>query len=174
MIQETSLLAFQALVESGRLENHHAIVLDAVKAMPDSTSNEIFNYLDEKYGYDDPRYISVIRARFTELREKGLIQNVGRRPCGITGNVCLLWRAVEGETATSLRKRFSIYSEANGPDGKPVFFRLQAIPIGFSSTPPPESFWTQLLDNLVDESQIITRLEEQVSLPESHLGERVL
>jgi len=53
------------------------------------TANEVFNILSNKYG--GLRFDSNTRARFTELREKGVIAEDGLKVCPITGRKCIAW-----------------------------------------------------------------------------------
>lgn len=59
----------------------------------------------------------------------------------------------------SLQKPYTISLEVKQPDGSHCFCQLTASPIGASST-TPDSFWTQLLNNLADASPIIVKPED--------------
>ena len=63
----------------------------------------------------------------------------------------------------SQAKHYTISLEVRQPDGSLCGCQLTASPIGSSST-VPDSFWTQLLNNLADTSPIILKPEEMDSL----------
>lgn len=79
------------------------------------------------------------------------------------------WYKREEATAMSPVKRYSITLEVKEPDGNQCFCELTLENlIGFSNT-TPDSFWTQLLNNLADSSPIILKPEEMDSSRYGHL-----
>lgn len=89
MARATSAQAYDHLVESGRLAARHAEVYATVYEHGPLTANEAWEIIRSKRG--GLRYDSNTRARFTELRDMGLLQECGTRACTITGRACLVW-----------------------------------------------------------------------------------
>jgi len=90
--RETSVQAFYNAVDSGVIETRREQVYAALRALGVATSNEVFERM--KQDYQGPRYISTVAARFTELRDLGLIYEVGSRPCLVTRQTCITWAVV--------------------------------------------------------------------------------
>jgi hypothetical protein len=91
--RETSIQAFYNAVDAGIIETRRAQVWFGLKQTGVSTSGEVFEYLKEHL-HLGLRYDSNTCARFTELRDLGLIREVGRRACRVTGQVCITWEVV--------------------------------------------------------------------------------
>lgn len=66
-------------------------------------------------------------------------------------------------------KRYSITLEVREPDGNQCFCELTVENLIGSSNTTPDSFWTQLLNNLADTNPIILRPEEMDSSRYAHL-----
>lgn len=81
----TSLAAYRAMVASGALLGKQAQVLEAVIEHGPATSGEIIEA--GKLGHNK----NLVRARFTELVNRGLIRETGQRVCKITGRTGLVW-----------------------------------------------------------------------------------
>ncbi len=82
MIQETSIESY--LDFSDKLGDKQKEVLNAIRQMVAGTDTEIANYL----GYND---INAIRPRRFELVASGLVREVGKRLCSITGKRAIVW-----------------------------------------------------------------------------------
>jgi len=82
MIQETSVESYLEI--SKHLGDKQEEVLFAIKQMVAGTDTEIANYL----GYSD---INCVRPRRFELVELGLVREVGKRICSITGKRAIVW-----------------------------------------------------------------------------------
>ena len=94
----TSVQAFYNAVESGTIRTRReqaywgTRVLGAGPGGP-PTAGEVFEYLKEQR-HLGLRYDSNTNARFTELRDMGVIREAGQRPCRITGQTCITWAVV--------------------------------------------------------------------------------
>jgi hypothetical protein len=67
------------------------------------TSNEIFEHARL---HGNPNYRHNTNARMTELRDLGVVKEVGKRPCGVTGHVVIEWD-VTGELPKQEEKKVS-------------------------------------------------------------------
>ena len=97
-IRETSREAYRQLVESGVLRGKQAAILWLVVTHGPGTAAEILH----RSSHDGNRNLA--RARFTELAAKGLISEVDRRQCRITGRVALVWEATDRTKPLDARK----------------------------------------------------------------------
>jgi len=92
--RETSIEAFYQAIDSGVIATRQAQIWVGLHALGvGHTSNEVFEYLKEVLHFN-LRYDSNTRARFTELRDLGLIREVGERACRVTGRTCITWAVV--------------------------------------------------------------------------------
>jgi len=91
--RETSVQAFYNAVDAGIIETRRAQVWVGLKALGVATANEVFEYLKEERRLG-LRYDSNTRARLTELRDMGLIREVGDRACRVTHQTCITWAVV--------------------------------------------------------------------------------
>jgi len=97
MIQSTSLEAFYKIQSSlGRAQKQ---VLDALRTQPNATNAEIAWMLKWT--------INRVTPRVLELRspDVGLVEEVGRRKCRVTGRPALAWRAVPMPSAFPEKKK---------------------------------------------------------------------
>ena len=95
--RNTSRLAYEALVKSGALKGKQALILrELTDGSPPATSGEILYQLNV-------RNVNAWRGRFTELRNRGLIREVGVRTCTVTNRKCITWEATGATTATEDR-----------------------------------------------------------------------
>ncbi len=90
MTRKTSIEAYNAVLHSGMVGNRHKEIYRIIYAHGPMTANECFNMLAKGLG-DDFRFDSNTRSRLTELRERGLLQELGTRPCTVTKRKCILW-----------------------------------------------------------------------------------
>jgi len=81
-------------VDSGVIQTRRQMIWTALQTLGIATANEVFEYLKEQRQIGMIRYDSNTRARMTELRDLGLIQEMGTRPCRITKQVCITWAIV--------------------------------------------------------------------------------
>ena len=98
--RETSLKAYQQLIDSGQLKGNQAKIAQAVIKLPDHTSGEICAALEIEN-------VNAWRARFTELQERGLIQESGQRKCKVTGRTCVTWRYTDRTKPLKIKKRLT-------------------------------------------------------------------
>jgi hypothetical protein len=90
LTRPTSREAFHHLVETGKLGAKQQQVYHALEATGPATANEVFEHI-RCTSAKDFRYDSNTRARFTELRNKGLIIEQGLKRCTITGRRVICW-----------------------------------------------------------------------------------
>ncbi|HLY40453.1 MAG TPA: hypothetical protein VKR52_04525 [Terracidiphilus sp.] len=83
MIQDTSLFAYSVATQN--LGAKQKQVLDALRFFPDATNAELAANL----GWP----VNRITPRCLELRRIGLIIEVGKRRCKVTGSTAHAWRA---------------------------------------------------------------------------------
>ena len=91
MTRETSILAFEQAKASGLVGRRHLQLLHIVAVHGPMTANEAFNVLKDQMG-SDFRFDSNTRARFTEMRDLGVIEEAPARECKITGRECIVWK----------------------------------------------------------------------------------
>lgn len=91
--RDTSVRAFYQAVDAGVIATRRQQVWSGLRAIGIATSSEVFEYLKEKK-HLGLRYDSNTCARFTELRDLGLIREVGERQCRVTGQTCITWAVV--------------------------------------------------------------------------------
>lgn len=91
--RETSVQAFYNAVDSGTIRTRREQVYAALRAVGEATANEVFEYLKEQR-HLALRYDSNTRARFTELRDMGVIRETGQRVCRVTRQTCITWAVV--------------------------------------------------------------------------------
>lgn len=114
MTRETSIEAYHAIVKEGLLGKMQEHALLAVVNYGPCTSAEAFEHLRGNRIYDNP--IVQSRARFTELRNMGVIQEKGQRRCKITGRTAIVWEFTGNKpTRKSTKKRiFWIVEQGSG------------------------------------------------------------
>jgi len=84
--RQTSIDCFNQIKEQGLLSNMRFKVYEAILKEAPCTSGEAFATMTTK-----ENQISQSRARFTELRELGVIYEVQNRKCTITGMNVIEW-----------------------------------------------------------------------------------
>jgi DNA-directed RNA polymerase subunit RPC12/RpoP len=94
----TSVEAFYAAIARGTIRTRRLQIWIALQAIQlrtglAATCGEIFEYLKEEQRVP-LRYDSNTATRLTELRDMGLIREVGERPCRVTGQTCITWEVV--------------------------------------------------------------------------------
>lgn len=97
-VRRTSIETYHQIKAEGLLGRWHWIVYNTVYKYGPMTSAEAFRKIHHLMG---ERSITQSRARFTELRDKGLLRETGTRICTVTGRNVIEW-----ETTNNLpRKR---------------------------------------------------------------------
>lgn len=93
--RETSVQSFYNSVESGIITTRRHQVWAALLLMGPATIKETDQYLRHQ------QHLAVtvwsVGPRFAELRDLGLIREVGKRPCRVTGSIVLIWEAVPSD-----------------------------------------------------------------------------
>ena len=87
---ETSHEAAQKAVRSGTVGRQCALVLDLVRAWPNSTSGELAWYSAELDRY-------AVSRRLADLHTKGLVEKGPSRVCRSLGSKQLTWNVMAGE-----------------------------------------------------------------------------
>jgi hypothetical protein len=93
MVRETSIEAYNRVKESGYVGRKQKEVYHVVFYYGPMTSAECYAKMRELWPsqYLGITVLTQSRARFTELREMGLLQEVGKRKCKVTRNTVLVW-----------------------------------------------------------------------------------
>ena len=84
--RQTSIDCYNEIKEKGLLSNMRFKVYEAILRKAPCTSGEAFATMTTK-----ENQISQSRARFTELRELGVIYEKGEKQCSITGRNVIEW-----------------------------------------------------------------------------------
>ena len=82
MIQQTSLKAYFEEVKP-TLGKRQKVVLEAFKCKENFTNTELADFLQWP--------INCLTPRVFELREKGLLEEIKRRSCKVTGRTAIAW-----------------------------------------------------------------------------------
>jgi hypothetical protein len=83
----TSIQAYEVLIKTGALVGQYAELQHLIATKGPGTACEIL----KGSRFDKNRNLA--RARFTELKERGLIVETEARPCSVTGRNALVWEA---------------------------------------------------------------------------------
>lgn len=89
-MRQTSIEAYNKIKENGLLSKARLSVYETLYKYGPLTGGEIFNAHPDLYGTHHIVKGSVC-ARLTELRRSGVVQEVGKRVCGITGRRAITW-----------------------------------------------------------------------------------
>lgn len=90
MVRDTSLETYYQIESEGLLSIERTRVLKGVFEFGPGTSGEIYKAM----GIAHPRNaLSQSRARFTELRDRGVIREVAKRACHVSGRPGIVWEA---------------------------------------------------------------------------------
>lgn len=101
MRQPTSKTAYTQAKKTSQLAQSQASALVAVRRHGPATSAEIIRR--GKLGANT----NLWRARFTELKDRGMIVATGKRRCSITGRVALVWQDSKRTVPLPYRKPLS-------------------------------------------------------------------
>ena len=89
-MRDTSIMAYQQLLDDLRLSDRQRLVLDLIRDWPDSTDAELTRLLVKFHGgTEDPNRL---RPRRNELLHHGLIEESGKRRCAVTRKTAYTWR----------------------------------------------------------------------------------
>lgn len=88
MTRQTSIEAFREIQANGLLSQRRFEVYSVVYHHGPMTSAEAFKILNDQ---SPVKNLTQSRARFTELREIGVFQEVGMRKCSVTGHKAIVW-----------------------------------------------------------------------------------
>lgn len=88
MVRETSSDCYNQIKEEGLLSKRRWEVYDILFKHGPMTSNETFDY-SKLNGVDGYRHNA--NARMTELRDCGVVKEIGTRQCSKTGRNVILW-----------------------------------------------------------------------------------
>jgi hypothetical protein len=89
--RQTSSEAYRYLIENDILGKRQLEVYTTLYRYGALTANEVFNLIKTTTNRNF-RFDSNTRARFTELRNMDLIEEMGTRVCSITGRKVILWQ----------------------------------------------------------------------------------
>jgi len=116
--RQTSLEAYDYIISTGVIGKRQRQVYKALYIYGPMTANETYEVLSRQRG-KSLRFDSNTHARFTELREMGIAQELGTRTCKITGRNCILWdvtahypRKRSKRNSLSLKQKLAIAKEA--------------------------------------------------------------
>lgn len=87
-MRTTSVAVYKEINESGLLSKRRLEVYNILATFGEMTSGEVFSKIMKER---DMNGISQSRARFTELRQMGVIEEVGTKKCRVTGHNVILW-----------------------------------------------------------------------------------
>lgn len=88
MIRKTSIEVYHRIKSEGLLSKKRMEIYDILYLYGDQTSAEVNEKLIRGKQING---LSQSRARFTELREMGAIEELGTKTCSVTGNTAILW-----------------------------------------------------------------------------------
>ena len=101
--RHTSIEAYREIVNGGMLSKRHMEIYRVVASFVEPcTSGEAFKLLQDCEG-EGVNPLSQSRARFTELRELGVLREGGTRECKISGRNCITWSVVDQLPNKSVR-----------------------------------------------------------------------
>lgn len=117
MIRATSIAAYEHIRDRGLLSRERFRVYAALYRQGESTSGETFDAIRrEAQATGDLSQqrspLSQSRARFTELREIGVIEEAGERECRISGRRCIVWRITDRVPAGPMVRQRGQLAEA--------------------------------------------------------------
>lgn len=84
-IQQTSLQSYGEILSSNKVSDRHDEIYRALLKIGEGTDREICYQL----GQHDPNYV---RPRRNELVKLGLVRQVCKRTCDITGKTAIVWK----------------------------------------------------------------------------------
>jgi|KBSMisStaDraftv2_1062788.scaffolds.fasta_scaffold00662_14 hypothetical protein len=91
--RHTSVEAFYRALDAGVINTRRLQAYAGLAELGIATVSETFEHLKDTRQLTI-RYDSNTATRFSELRDLGLIREVGERPCRVTGQTCITWAVV--------------------------------------------------------------------------------
>ena len=85
MVRETSIMSYKELIESDLISSRQATILNGIKWLGVCSDSEIMRFLGAK----DRNFVS---PRRKELLDSGVIEDVGKRSCLVTGRTVFVWK----------------------------------------------------------------------------------
>ena len=89
MVRETSIEAYNEIKENGLLSKKRFQVYDILFRLGPMTGAQVSNVI--KKGNTKNAYSETVRNRLTELRNSGVVREVGEVICPITGRRVIQW-----------------------------------------------------------------------------------
>jgi hypothetical protein len=87
----TSLAAYREISDNGLLSKKRLETYQCLYHHGPATASEVFAVLAK----GNPRFNWNTRARFTELRDLGVIQEIGTRACRVTNMSSIVWEVTD-------------------------------------------------------------------------------
>ncbi len=87
-MRQTSIEAYHKIKDNGLLSKLRFIVYECIFRHQEITQSECWNLLKESHGIKNSSHIT---PRFAELKNLGVIEEIGTRPCQISGRNCITW-----------------------------------------------------------------------------------
>jgi len=100
MTRNTSIVVYNKIKSEGLLSKRRLEIYDIMYHNGPMTSSQAFEIINRNRKVSG---ISQSRARFTELRDMGVLEEMGTTECPITKNTVILWD-VSGQLPTELVK----------------------------------------------------------------------
>ena len=93
MSRQTSIDVYHRIQKEGLLSKRRWEVYDVLYRFGVQTSAEVVDRINSSKHNVNP--LSQSRARFTELRDMGVVEEMGTKLCEITGNNVIAWRVTD-------------------------------------------------------------------------------
>lgn len=90
MVRRTSVEAYHAIQENGLLSLRRWQVYEVLYDIGPATGGEVFKEMLRRHGLGIPSNSNTI-TRLGELRERGVVEEMGIRQCSVSGQRVLLW-----------------------------------------------------------------------------------
>jgi len=100
--KERSREAFEDLVRRGAISTTYRLIIEALFALQEANAFQIFQWIKAHYPDRDSK--NGVGSRMSELVDCGVVLEVGRKPCPMTGKKCIVY-ALSGFMPETLRSR---------------------------------------------------------------------
>jgi len=90
MVRKTSIDVYNEIKASGLLSKRRLEVYEVVYGNGPLTANEVVEIVTKKYNRSYSSNVNAY-ARLNELRDSGVVAEMGVKPCPITGNNVIVW-----------------------------------------------------------------------------------
>lgn len=87
MVRDTSVVAFCEVMESGHVSRRRREVYESLYENGPCTAQELFRCMARKRASANSNVVT----RLGELREQGLVEELGSKVCDVTGKSVILW-----------------------------------------------------------------------------------